>query len=48
VLTPSKLFLQVEGSGASGIVIDGGDLSKSAAPFHVGAGAAAQSVKLRA
>jgi len=48
VLTPSKLFLQVEGSGASGIVIDGGDLSKSAAPFHVGSGAAEQSVKLRA
>jgi hypothetical protein len=48
VLTPSKLFLQVEGSKASGIVIDGGDLSKSVAPFHVGAGAAEKSVKLRA
>ena len=31
-----------------GIVIDGGDLSKSSAPFHVGAGAAEKSVKLRA
>jgi hypothetical protein len=48
VLTPSKLFLQIEGSRASGIVIDGGDLSKSAAPFQVGSGAAEQSVKLRA
>ena len=48
VLTPSKLFLQVEGSAASDIVIDGGDLSKSAAPFHVDSGAAEQSVKLRA
>jgi len=44
---PGPVFLSVEGAASQGIVIDGGDLSKSKAPVSVGAGAAPSSVKVR-
>jgi len=47
VLTPSAVFLQVEGAGNQGIAIDGGDLSKAAKPVAFAHGATSQSVKLR-
>ena len=48
VLTPSPAFLQVEGSANQRITIDGGDLSKAAAPVAFRAGASARAVKVRA
>jgi polygalacturonase len=47
VLTPAPVFLQVEGAGSQGIMIDGGDLSKAAAPLALKAGASQQAVKVR-
>jgi hypothetical protein len=47
VLTPSSTFLQLEGAGNEGIVIDGGDLSKAATPLVFKDGAVKSSVKLR-
>ena len=47
VLTPSSTFLQLEGAGNEGIVIDGGDLSKAATPLVFKEGAIKNSVKLR-
>jgi hypothetical protein len=47
VLTPSPAFLQVEGQASEGIIVDGGDLSRAAAPVAFKSGAAEQSVKLR-
>jgi hypothetical protein len=47
VLTPSSAFLQLEGTGNQRITIDGGDLSKSAAPLALRNGATAQAVKVR-
>jgi len=46
-LTPSAVFLQVEGASSRGITIDGGDLSKAAKPVSFKAGATQASVKLR-
>jgi hypothetical protein len=48
VITPGPVFLRVEGAASHGITIDGGDLSKAAAPVSVGAGAAESSVRVRA
>jgi hypothetical protein len=48
VLRPAAVFLQVEGAGSEAITIDGGDLSKTAAPVAFKAGAAEKAVKLRA
>ena len=48
VLTPSSAFLQLEGSANQRITIDGGDLSKAAAPLAFRAGATARAVKVRA
>ncbi len=48
VLSPAAVFLQVEGAASQAITIDGGDLSKAATPVAFDAGAAKQSVKLRA
>ena len=48
VLTPSSAFLQLEGSANQRITIDGGDLSKAAAPVAFRAGATARAVKVRA
>ena len=47
LLTPAAVFLQVEGSGNGAITVDGGDLSKAAAPLAFKDGATAQAVKLR-
>ena len=48
VLTPSSTFLQLEGSANQRITIDGGDLSKAAAPVAFKSGATARAVKVRA
>jgi Glycosyl hydrolases family 28 len=47
VLTASSAFLQLEGDGNEGIIIDGGDLSKAAAPVVFKNGAIEASVKVR-
>ncbi len=48
VLTPAAVFLAVEGATSGSITIDGGDLSKAAAPLAFEGGAGKQAVKLRA
>jgi hypothetical protein len=48
VLTPAAVFLQAEGAASKGITLDGGDISKAAAPLAFEAGAAKDAVKLRA
>jgi hypothetical protein len=47
VLTPAATFLRVEGGSSSGIMIDGGDLSRASTPVTFGAGASESAVKLR-
>jgi len=47
VLNRSSTFLQLEGPENSGIIVDGGDLSKAASPFTVKNGATESVVKLR-
>jgi Glycosyl hydrolases family 28 len=47
VLTPSSTFLQVEGEGNAGIILDGADLSKSASPLALKSGATEAAVKVR-
>ncbi|HUB87116.1 MAG TPA: glycosyl hydrolase family 28 protein [Verrucomicrobiae bacterium] len=47
LLTPASVFLQVEGADAANIIVDGGDLSKAAAPLAFKNGANGNSVKLR-
>jgi hypothetical protein len=47
VLTPSSTFLQLEGAGNEGIIIDGGDLSKATSPLAFKNGATEKAVKLR-
>ena len=47
VLAPAPAFLQVEGSESEGIVVNGGDLSKSARPLVITAGARPGAVKMR-
>jgi len=47
VLTPSSAFLQVEGQGNEGIIVEGGDLSRAASPVTFKHGATEGSVKLR-
>jgi hypothetical protein len=47
VLTAASSFLSVDGAGCSGIVVDGGDLSKAAKPVTIGSGASAGAVKVR-
>jgi len=48
LLTPASVFLQVEGADNTNIIVDGGDLSKAAAPLAFKNGAGKNSVKLRA
>jgi hypothetical protein len=48
VLTPTAVFLQVEGAASERITVDGGDLSRATAPLSFKAGASQKSVKLRA
>jgi hypothetical protein len=47
VLTPAGPFLQLEGEGNDGIIVEGGDLSKAASPVAFRNGASEQSIKLR-
>jgi hypothetical protein len=47
VLNPSPAFLQLEGTENSGIIVDGGDLSKAASPVTAKNGATEAAVKLR-
>ncbi len=47
VLTPSAVFLQVEGAASKQIAIDGGDFSRAAGPLSFKAGAPRESVRLR-
>lgn len=47
VLTPASTFLQVEGQGNEGIIVEGGDLSRAAAPVVFKSGANESAVKLR-
>jgi hypothetical protein len=47
VLNPSPAFLQLEGSGNQGIIVEGGDISKAAAPLALKNGAQETAVKLR-
>jgi hypothetical protein len=47
VLAPAAVFLQVEGAASGGITIDGGDLSKAAAPLTLKADVPGAAVKLR-
>lgn len=47
VLKPAAVFLRVEGATSEGITVDGGDISKAAAPVPFGDGATARAVKLR-
>ena len=48
LLTPTPVFLQVEGSDNANIIVDGGDLSKAAIPVTFKNGATKAAVKLRA
>jgi hypothetical protein len=45
--SPARVFLRVEGEGSRGIVLDGGDLSRSATPVAFESGAAQTAVKSR-
>ncbi|MDR3702651.1 MAG: hypothetical protein P4L56_23605 [Candidatus Sulfopaludibacter sp.] len=47
ILTPAAVFLEVAGAGSRGITIDGGDLSKAAAPVAFEGGARKEAVKVR-
>jgi len=47
VLTSSSAFLQLEGDGNEGIIVDGGDLSRSSRPLAFKNGAEEKAVKLR-
>ncbi len=47
VLTPAGPFLQVEGESSDGIIVEGGDLSKSTSAVAFKNGASETSVKLR-
>jgi hypothetical protein len=47
VLTASKPFLQLEGEGNDGIIVEGGDLSKASSAVAFKNGASEQAVKLR-
>ena len=47
LLEPAKTYLQLEGSNSSGIIIDGGDLTKAAETLAVTNGANKSAVKIR-
>lgn len=47
LLKSAPVFLQVEGASSRGIILDGGDLSRAAAPLAFKNGAAETAVKLR-
>jgi hypothetical protein len=47
VLTPAPVFLRLEGPDNAGVVVDGGDLTKTRQPLAFAAGATEQAVRLR-
>ena len=47
VLSPAAAFLQAEGASCEGIIVDGGDLSKAAAPVRIKSGATHNAVHVR-
>lgn len=47
VLTPSSIFLQLEGADNDAIIVDGGDLSNAKSPVAFKSGATEKAVKLR-
>ena len=47
VLSPAAAFLQLEGPSTGAILVDGGDLSKAAAPVRLESGATRNAVRLR-
>ena len=47
VLTPSSVFLQLEGSANERIIVEGGDLSRASSPVAFKSGATESAVKLR-
>jgi polygalacturonase len=47
VLTPAATFLRVEGKANEGIIVDGGDLRKAAAPVAFADGATPSAVKVK-
>jgi Glycosyl hydrolases family 28 len=47
VLTPSSTFLELEGEGNDGVIVEGGDLSKASSPVAFKNGASEKAVKLR-
>jgi hypothetical protein len=48
VLTPSAVFLRVEGSASDAITVDGGDLANARVPVEIKSGASESAAKLRA
>jgi glycosyl hydrolase family 28 len=46
LLSPSPVFMRVEGAGSGDITVDGGKLSKAAKPLAFAAGASAKAVKV--
>jgi polygalacturonase len=47
IVGKAAVFLEVQGAGSQGITVDGGDLSKAAAPLALAAGASKEAVRLR-
>lgn len=47
VLTPSSVFLQLEGPANEGILVDGGDISKATTPVTFKSGSTESAIKLR-
>jgi hypothetical protein len=47
LLKPATVFLQLEGAASTGIIIDGGDISKAGTPVAFKNGANEKAVKLR-
>jgi hypothetical protein len=47
LLSPTSVFLRVEGAGSGDITIEGGNLAKAAKPLAFAAGASAEAAKLR-
>jgi hypothetical protein len=47
VLTPTGVFLQVEGAASANLVVDGGDVSKASRPLVATGGASASAARIR-
>lgn len=48
LLTPARVFMQLEGASSRGVVVDGGDLSRAAQAVSVQRGAPEQAITVRA